>query len=108
MGYRKTEAFRALYLNKKNYLLADELCEGGTVDKVQVYPREIAKKAIELSASAVILIHNHPTGDPTPSVEDITMTKEIISALKPLAVKIHDHIIIAANDHFSFKAQGLL
>jgi DNA repair protein RadC len=108
MGFRKTECFRVLYLNKKNTLIADELSEGGTIDKVQIYPREIAKKAIEHSAAAVILVHNHPSGEAKPSAEDIEMTKEINAALSSLSIKIHDHLIVANNNHFSFRASGLI
>ena len=108
MGFRKTECFRILYLSKKNALIADELSEGGTIDKVQIYPREIAKKAIEHSAAAVILVHNHPSGEAKPSAEDIEMTKEINIALSSLSIKIHDHLIVANNNHFSFRASGLI
>jgi DNA repair protein RadC len=108
MGFRKTECFRILYLSKKNALIADELSEGGTIDKVQIYPREIAKKAIEHSAAAVILVHNHPSGEAKPSAEDIEMTKEINTALSSLSIKIHDHLIVANNNHFSFRASGLI
>lgn len=108
MGFRKTECFRVLYLNKKNALVADEFSEGGTIDKVQVYPREIAKKAIEHSASAVILVHNHPSGEAKPSHEDIDMTKAISVALSALSIRIHDHLIVANNNHFSFRASNLL
>ncbi len=108
MGFRKTECFRILYLSKKNTLIADELSEGGTIDKVQIYPREIAKKAIEHSAAAVILVHNHPSGEAKPSTEDIEMTKSISNALSQLSVKIHDHLIVANNNHYSFRANGLL
>ena len=108
MGFRKTECFRILYLSKKNALIADELSEGGTIDKVQIYPREIAKKAIEHSAAAVILVHNHPSGEAKPSAEDIEMTKEINIALSSLSIKIHDHLIVANNKHFSFRASGLI
>ena len=108
MGFRKTECFRILYLSKKNALIADELSEGGTIDKVQIYPREIAKKAIEHSAAAVILVHNHPSGEAKPSAEDIEMTKEINTALSSLSIRIHDHLIVANNNHFSFRASGLI
>ncbi len=108
MGFRKTECFRVLYLNKKNMLISDELSEGGTVDKVQIYPREIAKRAIEHSASAIILVHNHPSSEAKPSAEDIEMTKSIANALSPLSIKVHDHLIVANNNHYSFRASGLL
>ena len=108
MGFKKSESYRVLYLNKKNALIADELCEGGTVDKVQIYPREIAKKAIEHSASAIILIHTHPSGDSNPSKEDIEMTKLLVAALKHLAIAVHDHIIISKHEHYSFKSNQLI
>ncbi len=108
MGFKKSECFRVLYLNKKNALIADELSEAGTIDKVQIYPREIAKKAIENSAAAVVLVHNHPSGEAKPSSEDIEMTKAINNALSALSIKIHDHLIVANDSHFSFRANGLL
>lgn len=108
MGFKKIEQFRVLYLNKNNCLIADQLCDHGTVDKVQIYPREIAKKALEYSATAIILVHNHPSGNVQPSAEDIAMTKQIINALDSISVTVHDHIIISKTTHFSFKASGLL
>jgi DNA repair protein RadC len=109
MGYKKKkEFFRVLYLNRKNCLLADEFHDDGTIDRVQVYPREIARKALKHDASAIILIHNHPSGDPKPSGDDITVTKSIIKALEPLDVVVHDHIIIAGFNHFSFRDNKLL
>jgi DNA repair protein RadC len=108
MGFNKFESFRAFYLNNKNHLLADELCESGTVDKVQVYPREILKKAIEHGASAVILVHNHPSGDCRPSESDVKITKTIQQALGNLNIALHDHLIISEHAHFSFRREGLL
>jgi DNA repair protein RadC len=108
MGYKKIELFRVLYLNKNNCLIADQLCEHGTVDRVQIYPREIAKKALECNASAIILVHNHPSGFTEPSKEDIEMTKQIAKALSAISVNLHDHLIISKNSHYSFRAKGLI
>ena len=108
MAYHKKEQFRILYLNRKNVLMADELQQEGTVDHTPVYPREVIKRALELGASALILVHNHPSGDPTPSRGDIEMTKEIQDAGIKLGVTLHDHVIVARGGHFSFKALGLL
>ncbi|MFN5383015.1 MAG: RadC family protein [Alphaproteobacteria bacterium] len=108
MGYKKQEYFRVLYLNRKNHLLADELHTGGTVDRIQVYPREIAKRAIHHAASAVILVHNHPSLDVNPSTEDIEMTKTICKAIEPIGCVVHDHLIISNNNHFSFRASNLI
>lgn len=109
MGYqKKIEFFRVLYLNRKNYLLADEFHDNGTIDKVQVYPREIARKVIEFSASAIILIHNHPSGDPKPSENDIEITKLVAKVLEPLGAMVYDHLIVAGFEHFSFRASKLL
>lgn len=106
MAFENREQFRILFLDKKNVLIADEVQQVGTVDHTPVYPREVVKRALELSASAVILVHNHPSGDPTPSRADIEMTKEIIDAGKRLGVAVHDHIIIGRKGNASMK--GLL
>lgn len=108
MAHRETEQFHVLFLDRKNVLIADEAQARGTVDHVPVYPREVAKRALELSASAVILVHNHPSGDPTPSAEDIDMTRRIDSALSALDLTLHDHLIIGKSLELSFRAQGLL
>jgi DNA repair protein RadC len=108
MAHEKREHFRVMFLNRKNQLIADEVKQVGTVDHVPVYPREIIKRALELGATALILVHNHPSGDPTPSDGDIEMTKEIIKAAKALELVVHDHIIIGKSGHVSFKAMGLL
>ena len=108
MAFHKKEQFRILYLNRKNVLIADELQQEGTVDHTPVYPREVMKRALELGASALILVHNHPSGDPTPSSDDIAMTKEIRDAGKKLGVAVHDHVIVSKAGHASFKAVGLL
>jgi DNA repair protein RadC len=107
MAYLETEEFRVLFLDKKNGLLADEVQGRGTVDHTPVYPREIVRRALELNASAVILVHNHPSGDPTPSNADIMMTHNIIEVAKPLGVNVHDHLIIGRNGHTSFRALKL-
>ncbi|MEM7493820.1 MAG: DNA repair protein RadC [Pseudomonadota bacterium] len=108
LQHESREQFRVLFLDKKNQLLADELMGQGTVDHAPVYPREIAKRALELHASALILVHNHPSGDPTPSRADIDMTREIIDALAPLDILVHDHLIAAKQGVTSFKSQGLI
>ena len=107
MAFAEKEQFRLLFLDKRNGLIADEVQQTGTVDHTPVYPREVVKRALELSASAIILVHNHPSGDPTPSQADIRMTREIADAAKPLGVLVHDHIIIGRNGHASLKGLQL-
>jgi DNA repair protein RadC len=102
------EEFRTLFLDRKNILIADEVQSTGTIDHTPVYPREIVKRALELGASALILVHNHPSGDPTPSRADIDMTHEIVAAAKPLNIAVHDHLVIGRSGHVSFKSLGLL
>ncbi len=97
-----------LFLDRKNMLIADEVQGRGTVDHTPVYPREIVRRALDLGASAVILVHNHPSGDPTPSRADIEMTREIVAAAKALRISVHDHLVIGRSGHASFKALGLL
>ena len=108
MAHRDTEQFRVLFLDRKNVLIADEPQGTGTVDHVPVYPREVVKRALELNASALILVHNHPSGDPTPSNEDIAMTKQISEAANALNISLHDHLIIGRSRELSFKSQGLI
>ena len=108
MGFEAREQFRILFLDKKNRLIADEVQQEGTVDHTPVYVREVVKRALELSASAIILVHNHPSGDPTPSRADIDMTRQIVDAAKPLGVTIHDHIIVGRQGHASFKGLKLI
>lgn len=108
MAFAEREELRILFLDKKNGLVADEVQQTGTVDHTPVYPREIVRRAIELAASAVILVHNHPSGDPTPSRADIQMTQEVVEIAKPLGIVVHDHIIIGRNGHTSFRGLGLL
>lgn len=102
------EEFRVLFLDRKNILIADEVQTKGTIDHTPVYPREIVKRALELGASAVILVHNHPSGDPTPSRQDIEMTREITAAAKGLKIAVHDHLVVGRSGHASFKTLGLL
>ena len=108
MAYEDREQFRLLFLDRKNVLIADEVQQRGTIDHTPVYPREVVKRALELSASAIILVHNHPSGDPTPSQADIDMTRQIVEAASKLAITVHDHIIIGRSGHTSFKALNLL
>ena len=108
MAHRTTEQFRILFLDTKNVIIADEEQAKGTVDHVPVYPREVVKRALELNASALILVHNHPSGDPTPSQADIDMTQQICSAARALDIAVHDHLIIGKSCELSFRAQGLL
>jgi DNA repair protein RadC len=107
-GYESREMFRILFLDKKNRLIADEVQGTGTVDHTPVYVREVVKRALELSSSALILVHNHPSGDPTPSRADIDMTKLIVEAARPLGVVVHDHVIVGRDGHASFKALKLI
>lgn len=108
MGSEKIEQFRVLFLNNKNALIADEVQQKGTVNHTPVYPREVVKRALELGATAIILAHNHPSGDPTPSKDDIDMTRKIIEAAKTVGIIVHDHVIISASSHYSFKSYGLI
>ncbi|MDO5657186.1 MAG: DNA repair protein RadC [Paracoccus sp. (in: a-proteobacteria)] len=108
MSHQETEAFRVLYLDRKNVLIADEEQARGTVDHVPVYPREILRRALELNASALILVHNHPSGDPTPSQADIAMTSQIQSACHALGIALHDHLIIGKSKEVSFRSLGYL
>ena len=102
------EEYRVLFLDRKNVLFADEVQTRGTIDHTPVYPREIVKRALELGASAIILVHNHPSGDPTPSRADIEMTRSVTAAAKALNIAIHDHLVVARSGHASFKSLGLL
>jgi DNA repair protein RadC len=108
MAHRETEQFRILFLDRKNVLIADEQQAEGTVDHVPVYPREVVKRALELNASALILVHNHPSGDPTPSDSDIAMTAQITQAASALGICVHDHLVIGKSREISFKSKGLL
>jgi DNA repair protein RadC len=108
MAREQAEQFRVLFLDRKNILIADEVQAKGTIDHTPVYPREIVKRALELGASSIILVHNHPSGDPTPSRADIEMTRDIASAAKALGIGLHDHLVIGRSGHASFKSLGLL
>lgn len=108
MAFADKEQFRILFLDKRNQLIADELQQVGTVDHTPVYPREVVKRALELSATAIVLVHNHPSGDPTPSQADIQMTKSIVGIAAPLGISVHDHIIVGKNGHASLKGMKLM
>ena len=108
MADEKTEMFRILFLDKKNILIADEVQQRGTIDHTPVYPREVVKRALELSATAIILVHNHPSGDPTPSRADIQMTQAIVEVAKPLGIAVHDHIIVGKEGHACFRGLKLI
>lgn len=108
MAFADKEQFRILFLDKRNQLISDEVQQTGTVDHTPVYPREVIKRALELSATAVILVHNHPSGDPTPSSADIQMTKAIVDIAMPLGIAVHDHIIVGKNGHASMKGLRLI
>jgi len=108
LAHEKTEQFRILFLDRKNVLIADEVQQRGTIDHTPVYPREVIKRALELGAAALILVHNHPSGDPKPSRDDIEMTREIRAAAEALGIAIHDHLVIGRKGHASFRSLGLL
>lgn len=108
MAHRETEQFRVLFLDRKNILIADEALGEGTVDHVPVYPREVMRRALELNATALILVHNHPSGDPSPSDADISMTQTIRTAADALSITLHDHLIIGKSCELSFRSEGLL
>ena len=108
LAHEKTEQFRILFLDRKNVLIADEIQQRGTIDHTPVYPREVVKRALELGAAALILVHNHPSGDPKPSRDDIEMTREIAKAAEALGISIHDHLVIGRKGHASFRSLGLI
>ena len=108
MAHRMNESARVLHLNSRNMLIRDELISEGSVDQAAVYVREVARRALELGSAAIILVHNHPSGDPSPSRQDIALTKEIVSALKPFGIQVHDHVVIGSTGHASLRALGLL
>ena len=107
-AFADREQFRILFLDKRNQLIADEVTQVGTVDHAPVYPREVVKRALELSATAIILVHNHPSGDPTPSRADIQMTQAIVDVAKPLGIAVHDHIIVGKDGHASLKGMKVI
>ena len=108
MAFEEKEQFRILFLDKMNMLIADEVQQVGTVDHTPVYTREVIRRSLELSATAIILVHNHPSGDPSPSSADVRMTKAIIDVAKPLGITIHDHVIIGKSGHVSLRARKLI
>ncbi|GIK97632.1 MAG: DNA repair protein RadC [Alphaproteobacteria bacterium] len=108
MAHEKIEQFRLLFLDGKNALIADEVQQRGTVNHTPVYTREVVKRALELGASAIVMVHNHPSGDPTPSKDDIAMTKEVAAAAEKLGIALHDHLIIGRKGHSSLKSMGLI
>ncbi len=108
MAYLDREEFRVLYLDSKNALIADEVQQKGTVDHAPVYPREVVRRGLELSAASLILVHNHPSGDPTPSRADIEMTRRVIEAAEAVGIKVHDHIIVAREGHASLRGLQLI
>jgi DNA repair protein RadC len=108
IAYSKIEEFHVLFLDRKHALIKDEMQQRGTIDHTPVYPREVIKRALELGASAVILVHNHPSGDPSPSEADITVTQNIINAAAPLGIIVHDHLIIGRGGHISLRDCGLI
>lgn len=108
MSHEDKEHFRLLFLNRKNAIIADEMQQSGTVDHAPIYPREVVKRALDFGASAIIIVHNHPSGDSTPSKADIAMTKEVREACQKLGIELHDHVIVAKGGHHSFKSMGLL
>ena len=108
MGFEPKDQFRILFLDKKNRLIADEVQQAGTVDHTPVYPREVIKRTLELSATALILVHNHPSGDPAPSSADVQMTRQINDIARPLGITVHDHIIVGRNGHASLKGMKLM
>jgi DNA repair protein RadC len=108
LAHESIEQFRVLFLDRKNILIRDEQQQRGTVDHTPLYPREIVKRALELGASAIIMVHNHPSGDPTPSRVDIEMTKQVVQAMSAVGLSVHDHVIVGKNRHTSFKSQRLI
>jgi DNA repair protein RadC len=107
MAHRMTESARVLHLNARNMLIRDELVSEGSIDQAAIYVREVARRALELGSAAIILVHNHPSGDPSPSRQDIALTREIVTALKPLGIQVHDHVVIGSTGHASLRALGL-
>ncbi len=108
MAHEPTEHFRILFLDRKNVLLRDEVQSRGTVDHTPLYPREVVRRALELGASAIIMVHNHPSGDPTPSAPDIEMTRQVVAALQAVGIALHDHVVVGRNRHTSFRASRLI
>jgi DNA repair protein RadC len=108
MAHNPVERVRVLYLNSKNMLIRNEAFSEGSVDEAAVHVREVIRKALEYHATAIILVHNHPSGDPQPSAQDIKLTRDIVDAGRPLGIAVHDHVVVGANGHYSMRAQGLI
>lgn len=108
MGFKEVEEFRILFLNKRNELIKDELQQKGTVDHTPIYVREVVKRALELNATSMVLMHNHPSGEASPSKGDIDITNQVVRATSSVGISVHDHLIITKNDHFSFRANGII
>ena len=108
MSHEPSEHFRIMFLDRKNILIKDEVQSRGTVDHTPLYPREVVKRALELAASAIIMVHNHPSGDPTPSKADVEMTRQVVEALKSVGIEVHDHVIVGKTRHTSFKSSRLI
>ena len=108
MQHETREQFRVIYLDRKNQLIADEVASQGTVDHAPVYPREVVRRALEVAASSVILVHNHPSGDPTPSKADVEITQAVVAAARPLGISVHDHLVVGREGVVSFKQKGLI
>jgi DNA repair protein RadC len=108
MGHAKVEQFRLLFLDARNAVIRDEVQQTGTINQTAIYPREVVKRALEVGAAAVIMVHNHPSGDPTPSKPDIDMTRHVAAALKVVGIQLHDHIIISRSEHASLKGMGFI
>lgn len=108
MAHRMTERARVLHLNTRNMLIRDEVVAEGSIDQAAVHVREVVRRALELGSASIILVHNHPSGDPSPSRQDIALTRDIVAALKPLGIQVHDHVVVGASGHASMRALGLL
>lgn len=108
MAHKKIEEFRILFLNRRNELIRDEVQQTGTIDHTPIYVREVVKRALELGAASIILMHNHPSGDPKPSKADIDITNQVINAAKAVGISVHDHLVIAESGHYSFRANGVI
>ena len=106
MAFEEREQFRVLFLDKRNHIVLDEVVQQGTVDHTPVYPREVVRRALEVGATALVMVHNHPSGDPTPSAADIEMTRKVIDAARPLGIVVHDHLVVGRAGHVSFRSEG--
>ncbi len=108
MAFEEREQFRVLFLDRRNHIVLDEVLQRGTIDHTPVYPREVVRRSLEVGATALVMLHNHPSGDPTPSAADIDMTKKVIEAARPLGIVVHDHLVIGRAGHVSFKSEGYI